>query len=166
MQEAIEARLAHAGYTHYETSAFARPGRQCRHNRNYWEFGDYLGIGAGAHGKLTFHDRIVREARVRQPERYVDAALAASAIGEERIVSCDELPFEFMLNALRLTEGVPAAWFSERTGQSVAAIGRERARAVERGLLEADPTRIRATPLGLRFLNDLLGLFLKNDDRR
>ncbi|HMM51738.1 MAG: radical SAM family heme chaperone HemW [Burkholderiales bacterium] len=158
--------LGAAGFERYEVSAWARPGARCRHNLNYWEFGDYLGIGAGAHGKLTFHDRIVREARVRQPERYVDAALAASAIGEERIVSCDELPFEFMLNALRLTEGVPAAWFSERTGQSVAAIGRERARAVERGLLEADPTRIRATPLGLRFLNDLLGLFLKNDDRR
>ncbi|MCZ7558932.1 MAG: radical SAM family heme chaperone HemW [Burkholderiaceae bacterium] len=158
--------LGPAGFERYEVSAWARPGARCRHNLNYWEFGDYLGIGAGAHGKLSFHDRIVRETRLRQPQRYVDAALAASPIEEERIVSCDELPFEFMLNALRLTDGVPAASFAERTGLSTAAIARECAQAVERGLLEDDPLRIRATPLGLRFLNDLLELFLKNDNRR
>ncbi len=157
--------LGAAGFERYEVSAWARPGARCRHNLNYWEFGDYLGIGAGAHGKLSFHDRIVREARLRQPQRYVDAALAASPIDEERIVGCDELPFEFMLNALRLADGVPAASFAERTGLPAAAIAHECAQAVERGLLEDDPRRIRATPLGLRFLNDLLGLFLENAHR-
>ena len=157
--------LGAAGFERYEVSAWAQPGARCRHNLNYWEFGDYLGIGAGAHGKLSFHDRIVREARLRHPQRYIDAALGAGAIEDERIVGCDELPFEFMLNALRLTDGVPAASFGERTGLAPAAIARTCAQAVERGLLEDDPTRIRATPLGLRFLNDLLAMFLKSEHR-
>lgn len=157
--------LGAAGFGRYEVSAWAQPGARCRHNLNYWEFGDYLGIGAGAHGKLSFHDRIVREARLRQPQRYIDAALGAGAIEDERIVGCDELPFEFMLNALRLTDGVPAASFGERTGLAPAAIARTCAQAVERGLLEDDPTRIRATPLGLRFLNELLAMFLKSEHR-
>lgn len=157
--------LGAAGFERYEVSAWAQPGARCRHNLNYWEFGDYLGIGAGAHGKLSFHDRIVREARLRQPQRYIDAALGAGAIEDERIVGCDELPFEFMLNALRLTDGVPAASFGERTGLAPAAIARTCAQAVERGLLEDDPTRIRATPLGLRFLNELLAMFLKSEHR-
>jgi len=104
----------------------------------------------------------VREARLRHPERYMEAALRGAAIEEERVPGADELPFEFMLNALRLTDGVPSAFFAERTGLSPAAIGRDCARAVERGLLDADPTRIRATPLGLRFLNDLVAMFLKH----
>ena len=158
----LEDTLGAAGFGRYEVSAWARPGARCRHNLNYWEFGDYLGIGAGAHGKLSFHDRIVREARWRQPERYMQAALGAGAIEEERVPGCDELPFEFMLNALRLTEGVPATLFAERTGLPLAAIAGERALAVERGLLEPDPTRLRATPLGLRFLNDLLAMFLRD----
>ncbi|MBX3592051.1 MAG: oxygen-independent coproporphyrinogen III oxidase-like protein [Burkholderiaceae bacterium] len=158
----IEETAGAAGFERYEVSAWARAGARCRHNLNYWEFGDYLGIGAGAHGKLSFHDRIVREARLRHPERYMEAALRGAAIEEERVPGADELPFEFMLNALRLTDGVPSAFFAERTGLSPAAIGRDCARAVERGLLDADPTRIRATPLGLRFLNDLVAMFLKH----
>lgn len=165
MLELLEQAMGAAGFERYEVSAWARPGARCRHNLNYWEFGDYLGIGAGAHGKLSFHDRIVRESRFRHPERYMQAALGGGAIEEERIPGCDELPFEFMLNALRLTDGVPAAFFPERTGLPPAAIERECARAVERGLLDADPTRIRATPLGLRFLNDLLAMFLKSPAR-
>jgi len=164
MQDRIEARLAGAGYDHYEISAYARPGARCRHNLNYWEFGDYLGIGPGAHGKLSFHDRILREARVRNPQSWMDALLdpaaAVTHLAESRLVEAKELPFEFMLNALRLADGVPAASFAERTGLNLATIARPLARAVERGLLDEDPTRIRATPLGRRFLNDLQGLFL------
>ena len=157
----LEDAMGAAGFERYEVSAWARPGARCRHNLNYWEFGDYLGIGAGAHGKLSFHDRIVREARLRHPERYVQAALHGAAIEETRVPGRDDLPFEFMLNALRLTDGVAASLFAERTGLPLAAIGRECARAVERGLLDADPARIRATPLGQRFLNDLQMLFLR-----
>ena len=158
----IEETAGAAGFERYEVSAWAKPGARCRHNLNYWEFGDYLGIGAGAHGKLSFHDRIVREARLRHPERYMQAALGGAAIEEERVPAADELPLEFMLNALRLTDGVPSAFFAERTGLSSVVIGRDCARAVERGLLDADPPRIRATPLGLRFLNDLVAMFLKH----
>ncbi|MDX3905068.1 MAG: radical SAM family heme chaperone HemW [Pigmentiphaga sp.] len=164
MQDRIEARLARAGYEHYEVSAYARPGGRCRHNLNYWEFGDYLGIGPGAHGKLSFHDRIVREARVRNPQSWMDALLApvpgVSHLAESRDVGPEELPFEFMLNALRLTDGVPASSFPERTGLSLAVIAKRLAQAVDRGLLDEDPTRLRATELGRRFLNDLQGLFL------
>lgn len=164
MQDRIEARLAEAGYDHYEISAYAKPGARCLHNLNYWEFGDYLGIGPGAHGKLSFHDRILREARVRNPQSWMDAVLdpaaGAAYLAESRQVGPEELPFEFMLNALRLADGVPAASFAERTGLSLATIVRPLARAVERGLLDEDPARIRATPLGRRFLNDLQSLFL------
>lgn len=164
MQDRIEERLAAAGYDHYEVSAYAKPGGRCRHNLNYWEFGDYLGIGPGAHGKLSFHDRILREARVRNPQSWMDALLepaqGSSHLAESREVSPDDLPFEFMLNALRLTDGVPTASFSERTGLNLAAIAKPLARAVEQGLLDEDPTRLRATPLGRRFLNDLQSLFL------
>ncbi len=160
MQQAIEAATGAAGLEHYEVSAYARPGHRSRHNRNYWTFGDYLGIGAGAHGKLSFHDRIERTARLRHPREWMAAALAGDAVQTRRRLAADELPFEFMLNALRLVEGVPAASFAERTGLPLAAIARPLARAVERGLLEADPSSIRPTPLGLAFLNDLQQLFL------
>jgi oxygen-independent coproporphyrinogen-3 oxidase len=160
MQDAIEAQLADAGFEHYEISAYARPGHRARHNLNYWTFGDYLGLGAGAHGKLSFHDRIVRYARYRHPRRYVEAAAAGNAVETERTLSRQDLPFEFMLNALRLTEGVPASLYGEHTGESLAGIARLLAKAVEKGLLTDDPTRLAATPLGLRFLNDLQALFL------
>jgi len=160
MQEAIEARLARAGYEHYETSAFARPGHRARHNVNYWTFGDYLGIGAGAHGKLSFRDRIVRETRQRKPETYMRAALAGDAVDESREVAVDELPFEFMLNALRLIEGFPADSFEQRTGLPLLTIARELEQAEQDGLIERDVARIRPTPKGQRFLNDLLERFL------
>ncbi|UCE30369.1 MAG: oxygen-independent coproporphyrinogen III oxidase-like protein [Burkholderiales bacterium] len=160
MQDAIEARLAHAGFEHYEVSAHARPGRRCRHNLNYWQFGDYLGIGAGAHSKLSLPDRVLRQARYRQPGSYMDAAERGAPIAEAHEVAPRELPFEFMLNALRLTEGVPVTLFSERTGLDLAVVARRIGAAVADGLLDPDPMRIRPTPLGLRFLNDLQQRFL------
>lgn len=160
MQEAIEARLAAAGYAHYETSAFARPGRECRHNLTYWSFGDYLGIGAGAHGKLSSHEGIRREMRHRHPRAYLEGAARGEFIQEAREVAVAELPFEFMMNALRLTAGVPARLFAERTGVPLEAITERLATARSRGLLEADPALLRPTPAGRRFLNDLLQIFL------
>ncbi|MVW73323.1 radical SAM family heme chaperone HemW [Bordetella sp. 15P40C-2] len=162
MQDAIEERLNLAGLQRYEVSAYAKPGARSRHNLNYWEFGDYLGIGPGAHGKLSFHDRIVREARLRNPESWMAAAVRrdGSHLAETRQVGPEELPFEFMLNALRLKAGVPATLFEERTGMSLAALSRPLADATSRGLLDADPTRLCASALGWRFLNDLQEMFL------
>jgi oxygen-independent coproporphyrinogen-3 oxidase len=154
MQLMVEETLGRAGFQHYETSAFARPGRRCRHNLNYWQFGDYLGIGAGAHGKISFPDRITRHERIKQPKEY----LAAVQTMAERVVPPSELPFEFMLNALRLIEGFPVALFEERTGLSVASIGRALDSAGD--LLERDWRHVRPTERGQRFLNELLALFL------
>jgi oxygen-independent coproporphyrinogen-3 oxidase len=161
MQEAVEETLAYHGYGHYETSAFARPGWQCRHNLNYWLFGDYLGIGAGAHGKLSFPDRIVREARQRHPEAYMEGVAQGAAIQEAREVTADDLPFEFMMNALRLLDGFPARLFPERTGLPLAVLQPELEQAQALGLLAVDAERIRPTDQGRRFLNDLLQIFLK-----
>jgi oxygen-independent coproporphyrinogen-3 oxidase len=160
MQEAIEARLAEAGFTHYETSAFARPGQQCRHNLNYWQFGDYLGIGAGAHGKLSSHEGILREMRHKHPTRYLEAAAQRDFVQERRDVGAPDLPFEFMMNALRLTDGVPAALFGSRTGLPPSVIATQVDRAINAGLLAGDPLTLRPTEKGQRFLNDLLALFL------
>lgn len=164
MQEAIEHTLADAGFHHYEISAFARRGEQCRHNLNYWTFGDYLGIGAGAHGKLSSHWGIERQMRHKHPERYLAAAASGEFIQDKREVSVAELPFEFMMNALRLIDGVPAALFAARTGIPLAAIAAPLAEARGRALLAYEPERLRPTTLGRRFLNDLLQLFL--DDRQ
>ena len=160
MQEAIEAELSGAGYEHYETSAFAKKHSRCRHNLNYWAFGDYLGIGAGAHGKITLHDRVLRQVRHRQPKAYMERALAGNALEEERTVSPDELPFEFMMNALRLTEGFPVSLFPARTGLPLIAALPMLDEAQRRGLVERDARHIRPTLLGQRFLNELLQLFL------
>ncbi len=160
MQEAIEAELGAAGYENYETSAFAKPGMRSRHNLNYWLFGDYLGVGAGAHSKLSFPDRVVREARFRQPKGYQDGALAGNAIQESHEVDPADLPFEFVMNALRLAEGFPVLLFAERTGLAISAIEAPLARAEALGLVERDAFRVRPTLRGRRFLNDLLGLFL------
>jgi oxygen-independent coproporphyrinogen-3 oxidase len=171
MQDAIEARLSGAGYDHYEISAFSKTvSRQpsavttidarCRHNLNYWMFGDYLGIGAGAHGKLSFPGRIARQARIKHPERYMAAAEAGNSIQEQRDVPSEEIPFEFMMNALRLNAGFPAALFEERTGLPLTAVLRELEDAERRGLIERDHARIAPTALGRRYLNDLLQLFL------
>lgn len=160
MQEAIEATLSGAGYRQYETSAFARPGAQCRHNLNYWQFGDYLGIGAGAHGKLSFPDRIERHSRAKQPREYMRLAARGASITERRGLNAKELPFEFMLNALRLVEGFPAELFRARTGLELSAAEAPLAAAEARGLIERDLHSIRPTLRGQRFLNDLLELFL------
>ncbi len=163
MQQMLVERTATAGYQHYEVSAYAQPGRRARHNLNYWEFGDYLGIGAGAHSKLSFPHRIVRQARYKQPASYMQQALAGNAVHEEAEVGRDELAFEFMLNALRLTEGFDSRLFSERTGLPMQAIDAGLQRAEARGLLQADHQRIWPTELGQRFLNDLQEIFLPDD---
>ncbi|AOB26705.1 radical SAM family heme chaperone HemW [Bordetella bronchiseptica] len=162
MQDMVAETLAQAGLARYEVSAYARNGARCRHNLNYWEFGDYLGLGPGAHGKLSFHDRIERQARLRNPDSWMQRAMArdGSHVAESRVVGAGELPFEFMLNALRLKDGVAASSFAERTGLSLAAIAHQLEAATRRGLLDADPTRLRATALGWRFLNDLQEMFL------
>ena len=165
IEDEVEALLAGAGYRHYETSAHAKPDRECRHNLNYWRFGDYLGIGAGAHSKLSFADRIVREVREKQPKRYLERVAAGAPLMENVEISRDDIGFEFMLNALRLTDGVPAALFAERTGCPLALVARELAAARARGLLDHDPAAIRPTGLGRRFLNDLQALFLRERGR-
>ncbi len=162
MQEAIEARLAAAAYQHYETSAFAQPGHRCRHNLNYWRFGDYLGVGAGAHGKLSSHDGIVRETRHKHPAAYLEAATRGDFVQARQEVGDAALPFEFMMNALRLTEGVPATLFAERTGLSLAAIEAKLVAARRDGLLETDGAILRPTARGQRFLNSLLERFLED----
>jgi putative oxygen-independent coproporphyrinogen III oxidase len=155
MQVMAEELLAAGGFEHYETSAFARPGRRCRHNLNYWEFGDYLGIGAGAHGKLSFADRVTRHEQVKQPRDYLAGKEKA-----EQSVRPGELPFEFMLNALRLVEGFPAELFSARTGLPLTGIEDRLQEAEKQGLLERSVRHIRPTGRGRRFLNDLQQLFL------
>ncbi len=158
MQQAIEDRLGEAGFEHYETSAFARPGHRCRHNLNYWTFGDYLGIGAGAHGKLTLPDppRIERTERVKQPREYLERAPRGEALFERRTVGREEVGFEFMLNALRLVEGFPVALFAERTGWPISIVDRALTRIETEGLIERDHRRIRPTERGQRFLNRAL----------
>jgi len=160
MQDAYEDALASAGFEHYETSAFARPGRRCRHNLNYWEFGDYLGIGAGAHGKLSFADRVTRHARIKQPREYMLAAMRGGSIAEHRRIEARELPFEFMLNAARLVAGFGAELFPARTGLLPSMLEPGLRAAEAKGLVERDPERIRPTERGRRFLNELQQLFL------
>jgi putative oxygen-independent coproporphyrinogen III oxidase len=152
-------RLARAGFTQYEVSAYAQPGRQCRHNLNYWNFGDYLGIGAGAHGKISLADsgEIERTLQSREPRRYL-AAPDEQLV--RRRIPAHELPFEFMLNALRLPGGFPRAAFTQRTGLDWSAIAVPMQLAVERGLILSSEWGVRPTPLGMRFLNDTLLLFM------
>ncbi len=163
MQDAIEASLATAGYAHYETSAYARSGKACRHNLNYWTFGDYLGLGAGAHGKISFKNNILRETRPRQPKTYLARAESGAAFASSRAVAPDEIGFEFMMNALRLQDGFPTALFAQRAGLPLTHVLRELEAAEARGFIERDHARIRPTVLGRRFLNDLLQIFLRDD---
>ena len=168
MQVAAEARLASAGYRHYEVSAYARPGRECRHNLNYWRFGDYLGVGAGAHGKVTHPSRgeVIRTARVKQPGRYLEATSPDERIAERRAVPAVDLGFEFCLNVLRLRDGFDAESFEARTGQPWSAIAVPVATAVDKGLMATRPGGGWApTELGARFLNDLQALFLPGASR-
>ncbi|CAM4042864.1 radical SAM family heme chaperone HemW [Ectopseudomonas alcaliphila] len=159
IQEAGQALLADEGYAQYEVSAYAQPGKQARHNLNYWTFGDFLGIGAGAHAKLsTPEGRIQRTWKTRLPKDYLDPAKAFQA--GERLLAAEELPFEFLMNVLRLTEGAPAELFSQRTGLPLASLDAARAEAQARKLLRAEPERLCATAEGQLFLNDLLQQFL------
>jgi oxygen-independent coproporphyrinogen-3 oxidase len=160
MQQGIEETLATQGYQHYETSAFAQPQRRASHNLNYWQFGDYLGIGAGAHSKLSFHDQVLRQMRHKQPQAYMDAVVKEEPIQEQHEVTCQDIAFEFMMNVLRLNEGFEPALFTERTSLQLLAIRRELDEAEKRGLLYRDIQRIAPTQLGQRFLNDLLEIFL------
>jgi putative oxygen-independent coproporphyrinogen III oxidase len=160
MLDRIVERAEAAGLERYEVSAFAQPAHRARHNLNYWEFGDYLGIGAGAHGKLSFAHRVVRQVRLRDPAAYMAGAEAGRAVASEAEVARPELPFEFMLNALRLKEGFEIATFRERTGLPMSAIERPLVEAERRGLVRRDLQRVEPTPLGFDFLNDLQQLFL------
>ena len=160
MLDLIAERTSAAGLERYEVSAFARPGHRCVHNLNYWQFGDYLGIGAGAHSKLSFPHRVVRQIRYRDPTTYMAQALAGAAIAQDDDVARDQLPFEFMLNATRLKEGFELARFSERTGLPLSAIEPGLQTAESRGLIERDWQWIRPTARGFDFLSDLQSLFL------
>lgn len=162
MQDAIEARLAAAGFSNYETSAFARPDKQCRHNLNYWYFGDYLGIGAGAHSKLTLHDRVLRQMRWKHPKAYLENIGRGQPVQEETQVEAASLPFEFMMNALRLADGFHPALFEARTAQPLQRILPQLRAAEAEGLLEIGPERIAPTLKGRRFLNVLLERFLES----
>jgi oxygen-independent coproporphyrinogen-3 oxidase len=160
MFDQITERTAQAHLERYEVSAYARAGHRCWHNLNYWQFGDYLGIGAGAHSKLSFAHRIIRQVRVREPRLYMERAQRAEAVAQEHEVARADLPFEFMLNALRLPEGFELQRFTDRTGLPPAVLQKPLQRAQASGLIEADLQRVRPTARGLDFLNDLQALFL------
>lgn len=160
MLDLVTERTDVAGLQRYEVSAYAQAGKQCLHNRNYWTFGDYVGIGAGAHGKISFHDRVTRQVKHRDPELYMQAALKGNATAQEREVSTGELVFEFMLGALRLKDGVPLALFAEHTGLSPLLLRDKTNEAIVRGLMTGDPLRLQASAIGFDFLSDLQELFL------
>jgi putative oxygen-independent coproporphyrinogen III oxidase len=160
MLDRITEMTAVAGMERYEVSAYARPGHRCWHNLNYWQFGDYLGIGAGAHSKLSFAHRIVRQVRYREPRLYMEKALAGNAVTLEEEVGRAELPFEFMLNALRLRDGFALQDFSGRTGLPISAIQQPLDEAQAKGLIERDLHRVKPTVRGFDFLSDLQALFL------
>lgn len=161
IEEAVHNTLTSAGFEHYETSAFARPTQQCRHNLNYWQFGDYLGIGAGAHGKISYPTHIERTARRRHPNDYITAIQQNPATATERKpIAKEDLAFEFMMNGLRLNQGVPVSFLQERTGTNPAQITRQIKHAQNLGLLEQNPKYFSPSAKGRRFLNDLLQCFL------
>lgn len=160
MLDRITERTAAAGLARYEVSAYARPGHRCEHNLNYWSFGDYLGIGAGAHSKLSFPHRVVRQIRYREPARYMASAMAGQAVAQDQEVARRDLPFEYMLNALRLKEGFELNQFTERTGLPLTSIAAALDEAERRGLLARDWQRAWPTEKGFDFLSDLQALFL------
>ena len=155
------ALLEGAGYRRYEVSAYAQKDQECKHNLNYWRFGDYIGIGAGAHGKISFPDKITRQVRERHPETYMQAMESkGNALIEAKEVPAKDLPFEFMLNTLRLTDGVDTITFSERTGLPLNTVSRGLDEASKKGLLDLNPSKLKATEQGLRYLNNLQEMFL------
>lgn len=161
MQLRIELLLADQGYQHYETSAFALPKKHSRHNLNYWQFGDYLGIGAGAHSKISSHNGVLRQARYKQPQAYIEQVAKEQPVQTEQQLTRDDLCFEFMMNALRLNDGFSAELFTERTSLPLLLIRNELEKAEQRGLLKRDLQHIGPSELGKKFLNDLLEMFLK-----
>ena len=163
MLDRITERTGAAGLARYEVSAYARAGHRCFHNWNYWQFGDYLGIGAGAHGKLSFAHRVLRQVRWRDPRRYMEQALQGLPVASENEVAARDLPFEFMLNALRLREGFTLGLFSERTGLPISTVNAALVQAQNRGWLERQGDRLRPTERGFDFLSDLQSLFLPDD---
>ena len=155
------ALLTGAGYQRYEVSAYAKKDQECKHNLNYWRFGDYIGIGAGAHGKISYPAKITRQVRERHPQTYMQAMeTKGNALIESREIAPKELPFEFMLNTLRLTDGVDTNTFSERTGLPLSVISKGLDAASKKGLLDENPSKLKATSLGLRYLNNLQEMFL------
>ena len=160
MLDLITENTGLAGLQRYEVSAYAKPGHHCRHNLNYWQFGDYLGIGAGAHGKLSFPHRIVRQVKLREPRLYMERALAGTALAQEQEVARADLPFEFMLNALRLRQGFALSEFCERTGLALTAIQQPLEEAERKGWITRDLKRVQPTERGFDFLSDLQTLFL------
>ena len=160
MLDLITENTGLAGLQRYEVSAYAKPGHHCRHNLNYWQFGDYLGIGAGAHGKLSFPHRIMRQVKVREPRLYMERALAGTALAQEQEVARADLPFEFMLNALRLRQGFALSEFCERTGLALTAIQQPLEEAERKGWITRDLKRVQPTERGFDFLSDLQALFL------
>lgn len=160
MQEQIEALLAKNDYEHYETSAFCKPNSQARHNLNYWQFGDYLGIGAGSHSKLSYHDKITRETRHKHPNAYIQASESGNAVDNTWTIQKEDLSFEFMMNALRLTNGFEKRLYSERTGMPWEAVSMRVAEALQKCLITQDLQYIKPTMAGQRYLNNLLELFL------
>ncbi|TFW26036.1 radical SAM family heme chaperone HemW [Duganella callida] len=161
MQDMIAELTTAHGYQHYEISAYAKPGKRARHNLNYWEFGDYLGVGAGAHSKLSFPHRVLRQARYKQPKAYMEQVKLGAPVQEEYEIQREDMGFEFMLNTLRLHEGFDPNLFTERTGMSINAIDQALNAAEAKGLLYRDHKLIKPTALGQRFLNDLQEMFLK-----
>tara|TARA_R110000850_G_C9996329_1_gene468390 strand:+ start:20569 stop:21813 length:1245 start_codon:yes stop_codon:yes gene_type:complete len=162
MQETVAQRLQDAGYERYEVSAYAKPGARCVHNVNYWEFGDYLGLGPGAHGKLSFHHGIIRQARLKNPASWMENAVKrnGSHLAQSGPVDAADLPFEFMLNALRLRNGVPAHYFEDRTGLPLIQVSKTLQQLTEQGLLRPDPSRLCASDQGWQYLNEVLARFL------
>lgn len=160
IQDLLIDKTTQAGFEHYEVSAYAKHQAYCQHNLNYWEFGDYIGVGPGAHGKISSHNQIIRTARIKNPESWMQKVMLGEHIAETRHLRPEELPFEFMLNALRLRKGVPTHYFAERCGVNLSIMTAMIDEAVQRGLLVDNPTRLQATEMGWRYLNDLQEIFL------
>lgn len=160
MLDQITAATTEAGMQRYEVSAFAKPGHRCWHNTNYWQFGDYLGLGAGAHSKLSFAHRIVRMVRHREPNLYMDKSMRSESVAQSHEVSRVDLPFEFMLNALRLKEGFALSWFADRTGLPLSSIESALSKAEQQGWVHRDLAKVWPSDLGFDFLSDLQALFL------
>ena len=160
MQFEIESVAHEHGYKQYEVSAFAKPGRQCSHNMNYWEFGDYLGVGAGAHSKITTSNSVTRLVKHKQPKRYMEAVAIGDSVSSDKIITSESLPFEFFMNALRLNGGVPRSLFEKRTALPIDIVESQLVALERRGLMNVSEGFIRTTPLGMRFLNEVLQEFL------